>query len=99
MVFANNAKRAKHIFIDHSRLPHYMNLHKSDMNALRKAGLIQPEAPVEVPKMRIDYPALAKEYRKKLGNGDFESRSDLARSIGMSRAWTWRVMNRLRHYS
>jgi hypothetical protein len=59
IVFVNNRKGAKHIFIDHERLPIYLNLHQSDMIALREAGLIQPEAPAKIPKLQIDYTALA----------------------------------------
>ncbi len=94
IVFANNPKGAKHIFIDPARLPYFLAIHQRDMIALREAGLIQAEVPVRIPKIRIEYAALAQEYLQKLNGGEFPTRADLARSIGVSRAWISKVMKR-----
>ena len=90
----NNAKGAKHIFINHARLPCYLNLRQVDMVALRESGLIQQEAPIKVPKMRIDYQELAQEYRKRLTSCEFETNFDLANTIGVSRVWISKVFSK-----
>ncbi|MFA5834877.1 MAG: hypothetical protein WDA22_15480 [Bacteroidota bacterium] len=48
VVLVKICKGAQHIFIDHKRLPYYLNLHNSDMIALRVAGLIHPEVPDKI---------------------------------------------------
>lgn len=63
------------------------------MTALQRDGLIQPEAPIKTYKPKIDYLALAQNYRQKLESGSFATRAQLARSIGVSRAWVTMVMN------
>ncbi len=93
IVFTNNRRGAKHIFIDQTRLPYYLNLHQSDMVPLREAGLIQPEPKEKIRKMRIDHPALVREYSRRLQSGEFSTRAALARSIGVGRAWISKVMN------
>ena len=92
IVFANNPKGAKHIFIDYTRLPFYLNLLPADFVGLRKHGLIHPEAPVKVPRIRVNYPLLAQEYQQKLESKEFVTRAELARSLGVSRAWISKVM-------
>ena len=62
IVFANNWKGAKHIFIGHTRSSYYLTLRQSDMMKLRKAGLIQQEIQASLARLRIDYPAPAQEY-------------------------------------
>lgn len=94
LFFTNNVRGAKHIIIDPVRLPFYFDLKPIDFVELREAGLLQPEAPVKVPRLRIDYHALAEEYRKKLDDGGFATRADLARSLGVSQTWIAKVMNR-----
>lgn len=94
IVFARIRKGAHHIFIDQTRLPYHLSLHQLDMIALHKSGLIQPEAPIKIPKIRFDYPALAHEYSHQIQNGEFLTESDLAGSRGVSRAWVGTVMSR-----
>lgn len=64
------------------------------MIELQRAGLIQPEAPAKVSKLRMDYCALGKEYSQQLESGAIATRADLARSLGVSRAWISKVLNR-----
>ena len=97
VVFTNKYKGAKKIFIDSSRLPYYLNLHQSDIVELREAGLIEPDAPAKIPRIRVDYPALAQEYKRRIDSGEFSTRADLARSIGVSRAWITKVIQRGTH--
>lgn len=92
--FSNNAKGAKHIVIDPARLPYYLDLKSSDLVRLRKAGLIEPEAPARIPKPRIDYPRLAQEYKQKLDSEKYSTRSALARDLGVSRAWITEIFKR-----
>lgn len=99
IVLVNNIKGAKHIVINPDRLPYYLSLQQSDITALQRDGLIQPEAPVIIHKQKIDYPTLAQIYRQKLESGSFATRADLARSIGVSRAWISSVLNRIDGHS
>lgn len=80
--------------MDPTRLHYYLDLQKTDITALQRDGLVQPELPVKIKKPKIDYPALAQSYRQKLENGTFTTRADLARSIGVSRAWISMVLKR-----
>jgi len=92
IIFTNNTNGAKHIFIDRARLPFYLGLRPADLMNLRNDGLVEPETPVKTPRPRINYPLLAQEYKKKLESGAFATRSDLAKSLGVSRAWISKVM-------
>ena len=94
IVFANNPKGAKHIFINDHRLPCYLDLGPQDLTALRKAGLIAPDVFAGSKKTRLNYYLLAQEYVQKLENGDCATRSELAISPGASRAWISEVMRR-----
>ncbi len=64
------------------------------MTELRAAGLIQQETLIKIRNERIDYFALAQEYNSRLQSGEFSTRAALARSIGVSRAWISKVLNR-----
>ena len=94
VVFINKLRNAKHILIDHTRLHYFLDLKPADLIPLRHAGLITPEAPVRVGRPRIDYALLAQEYRQRLESGECPSRAELARNLGVSRAWIWKVMRR-----
>ena len=94
IVFPKIRKGAHRRFIDHIRLPYYLNLDQSDMTALRDAGLIQQKVPAKIPKMRIDYLALAYEYRRRLHSGESPMKTDLARSMGVNRTWAAKVMKK-----
>jgi hypothetical protein len=94
IIFINNNKGAKHIVIDRTRLPYFLSLSQTDIIGLREVGLIQPEARAKIPKMKIDYPSLAQEYRQLLSSGVCKDRADIARLLGVSRAWVSKVMNR-----
>jgi hypothetical protein len=48
----------------------------------------------KIPQKRIDYPQLAMQYGEMLENGQFPSKSALARELGVSRAWRSKVMKR-----
>lgn len=95
IVFTNNPKGAKHIFIHHARLPFYLDLRPADVVSLRKDGLVQSEEPVKTLKQRINYQKLAEEDKQKLQRGEFTTRAALARSLGFSRDWISKVMRRL----
>jgi len=43
VTFVNNPKGAKHLLIDPVRLPYFLQVGAQGLEALRKAGLIQPE--------------------------------------------------------
>jgi hypothetical protein len=92
IVLANNPKGAKHIFIDHARLPFFLGLRPRDVVSLRKDGLVQSEEPVKTLKQRSNTEELAEEYKQKLQSGEFATRGALARSLGVSRAWINKVM-------
>ncbi len=85
-VFVNKDKGAKHIVIDPARLPYFLNLNQSDIEALKSAELLQSSASVVVQKSRINYSELAAQYKQKFDNGEFPNRAALARNIGVSRA-------------
>jgi len=61
----------------------------------KEMNLFNPKYRSKIFNPKIDYPALAQNYRQKLENGSFATRADLARSIGVSRAWISKVLNRI----
>jgi hypothetical protein len=91
---ANNRNGAKQILIDPTRLPNLLTLQKSDLVNLQRDGLIPPQAPVKIPRVRVDYPALAQEYGRQLSSGKYSTRAGLARTIGVTRAWVTKVMKK-----
>ena len=94
VIFANNANGAKHIFIDRQRLPNFLDLTPAETVALQKTGLLQEELSPKAARIKIDYQVLAREYRTRLESGEFDTRADLAKSLGVSRAWISKVMQR-----
>lgn len=94
IVFANSRKGAKKIFINHNRIIYYLDVHEEDILGLRRDGLVQPEVPVKILKSKINYERLADEYKMKLECGMYATRSALAKSLGVSRAWISMVMRR-----
>ena len=63
------------------------------MTDLQRVGLVRHEAPSKVPRLKLDYAALAQGYRQKLESVEFPTRASLARSLGVSRAWISKVLN------
>lgn len=90
----NSDRNAKHILIDHDRLPYYLHLRRTDVDALVAAGLIAEETEKRIPIRRINYGELAREYQRMIDSGEYPSRASVARSLGVSRAWVWKVMRR-----
>jgi len=73
IVLANNDKGAKHIVIDPFRLPYFLNLIESDVETLKQIGLMEKSELKTIPKPRINYSALATEYKQKIENGEFSN--------------------------
>jgi hypothetical protein len=83
----NNDKGAKHIVINPTRFPYFLDLTESDVETLKQSGLMEKSIPKTIPKPRINYSALATEYQQKIMSGECTNRAELARSLGVSRAW------------
>lgn len=82
------------ILIDQARLPYFLDLQQSDIEALAQDHLTtEPVEEKALPK-RIDYQKLAVQYRQMLEDGRFHTRSALARELGVSRAWFSKVLKR-----
>ena len=90
----NNAKGAKHIVIHPTRIHYFLDLKESDVEILKQIGLMEKSIPTTISKPRIDYSALAIEYKEKIESGEYSNRAALARSIGVSRAWVTMVLNK-----
>jgi hypothetical protein len=90
----NNDKGAKHIVINSTRYPYFLDLTESDVETLKRAGLMEKSIPTSIPKSRINYGALATEYKQKIESGECLNRAALARSLGVSRAWVTMVLNK-----
>ncbi len=90
----NNAKGAKHIVVDRSRIRYFLELTHTDVDNLAVAELTEQERPPTQSIKHINYVELAQEYGRRLESGEFHSRSVLARNLGVSRAWISKVMKR-----
>ena len=55
---------------------------------------MEKSIPTSIPKSRINYGALATEYKQKIESGECLNRAALARSLGVSRAWVTMVLNK-----
>ncbi len=93
IVLVNNDKGGKHIVINPTSFPYFLNLNQSDIETLKQSGLMEKSAPKFIPK-RINYGALATEYKHKIESGEFSNRSALARSLGVSRSWVTQVLGK-----
>ncbi|MGA2624741.1 MAG: hypothetical protein ABSF91_12855 [Bacteroidota bacterium] len=82
------------ILIDRARLPYFLDLQQSDLDALTKDHLITEPVEEKMPPKRINYQQLALQYTQMLDNEQFPSRSAMARELGVSHAWISMVMNR-----
>ena len=94
IVLVNNDKGARHIVINSTRFHYFLDLKEPDVETLKRAGLMETSSAKTNLKSRINYDALASEYKHKIESGEFSNRSALARSLGVSRAWVTKVMNR-----
>ncbi len=90
----NNDNGAKHIVINSNRYSYFLVLKESDIETLKQAGLMESSLAKTNVKSRINYSALAAEYKYKIESGECSNRAELARSIGVSRAWVTKVMRR-----
>jgi hypothetical protein len=82
----------KFTVIDYDRVQAELCVSDTDVASLQKSGLILPFRPVKTSKPRIDYEALQECYRKMLEDGPFETQTELARHLGVSRVWVSRVL-------
>ena len=98
IVLANINKGAKRIFIDSTRLPYFLNLNNSDIETLQREKLIESTVSEVIPKSKINYGELAAQYKQKIDNGEYPNRAELARSIGVSRAWITIVFKKAKTY-
>jgi len=80
------------IRMDPARLPQMLGLSDEDVNRLRQTGMVRFPSPALQPKERIDYVNLRQTYARIFAEGPFRSQTDLARHLGVSRAWVSRVL-------
>jgi hypothetical protein len=73
--------------MDPGRLPELLGLVEQNFERLRQAGLVRLLPKTQQPKKRIDYVTLRRAYAQMLAEGLFSSQTELARHLGVSRAW------------
>jgi hypothetical protein len=78
--------------MDPIRLPDLLGFCAQDIERLQQAGLVHLPARKAEPGKRIDYVTLRETYARMLAEGPFSSQTELARHLGVSRAWVSRVL-------
>jgi hypothetical protein len=76
--------------LDIGRIDEYLNL--SDGAKDRLAGFLEIPRKITMRLPRLNYLKLSGEYQDMLDNGEFKNRAELARHLGVSRAWITKVL-------
>ena len=78
------------------RLRELLGLSDGDISRLCDCGLIIPHREKSPRKPKIDYSGLACSYREIMNREGFTSQFELARHLGVSRAWVSRILKGIR---
>jgi hypothetical protein len=82
--------------VDRKSLNKYFGMNDNELNRLTKffsiPGRIEPQRKPD----QLDRRTLASRYKDLIDQGYFRNKADLARHLGVSRAWITKVMNELK---
>ena len=93
----HNALRGGKVFSMHSEhVQEILGLSDGDISRLCDCGLIIPRPEKSPRKPKIDYSGLACSYREIMNREGFTSQFELARHLGVSRAWVSRILKGIR---
>jgi len=96
VIIKNGRSGRKKITINVKQIKHYLPLNADGISRLTKYFDIENYDILNNKINRISRLELAKEYQQLLLKGNFSNKADLARHLGVSRAWITKVFNELK---
>jgi predicted aminopeptidase len=84
------------LVVDTAQLGEFLALAPEDINRLASLLSRPPSEKTRALRKRIDYVALRAQYEQLLLDGICATKADVARHVGVSRAWVSRVLKRVK---
>ena len=94
VVLVGGGRRRLKITIDMSCVSDYLDLSYKARIRLAEAFMVGPVIRIRKTRLPLDYQKLARKYQQLLDNGTCVNMAEVARNMGVSRAWVSKVMNR-----
>ena len=96
-IYKKTGFNKKDLFLDGDKLSQYLPISKDCTDRLTKAfNNNKFKLNLSITKIKFDKTVLAIGYKKMIEEGRFKNQAELARALGVSRAWITIVMNELK---